>query len=67
VLENAKIMTDYFCNKGVRVISGGTETHLLTIDTKTSYNLTGKTAAEILENIGIIANKQMIPYDPEKP
>src|SRR3954454_4239995 len=51
VLENAKIMADYFCDKGIRVISGGTETHLLTIDTKTSYNLTGKETAEILENI----------------
>lgn len=67
VLENAKTMADYFGEKGVRVISGGTETHLLTIDTKISYNLTGKEAAEILENIGIIANKQMIPYDTEKP
>src|SRR6185295_5302427 len=49
VLENAKTMADHFCKKGIKVISGGTETHLLTIDTKKSYNLTGKEAAEILE------------------
>ncbi len=67
VLENAKTMADYFCEKGVKLISGGTETHLLTIDTKTSYNLTGKEAAELLEKIGIICNKNMIPYDTEKP
>ena len=67
VLENAKIMADYFHEKRLKVISGGTETHLLTIDTKTSYNLTGKEAAETLEEIGIICNKQMIPYDAEKP
>ncbi|CAI2167572.1 8015_t:CDS:2 [Funneliformis geosporum] len=67
VLENAKSMADYFLTKGIKVISGGTETHLLTIDTKTSYNLTGKEAAEGLEKVGIICNKQMIPYDTEKP
>ncbi|CAG8465392.1 10496_t:CDS:1, partial [Gigaspora margarita] len=67
VLENAKIMADYFLERGVKVISGGTETHLLVIDTKTSYNLTGQEAAEILERVGIISNKQMVPYDTEKP
>lgn len=67
VLENAKTMADYFLEKGTKVISGRTETHLLVIDTKTSYNLTGKEAAEMLEEIGIICNKQMIPYDTEKP
>ncbi|MCE8159029.1 MAG: serine hydroxymethyltransferase [Candidatus Moeniiplasma glomeromycotorum] len=67
VLENAKIMSDYFLEKGIKIISGGTETHLLTIDTKISYNLTGKEAAEILEEAGIVCNKQMIPYDTEKP
>src|SRR5439155_9977147 len=67
VLKNAKAMADYFLEKGVKVISGGTETHLLTIDTRTSYNLAGREAAEILEEIGIICNKQMIPYDSEKP
>ena len=67
VLENAKVMADCLGKKGVKIISGGTKTHLLTIDTKTSYNLAGKEAAEILEKGGIIVNKQMIPYDSEKP
>ncbi|CAG8674337.1 3408_t:CDS:1 [Ambispora gerdemannii] len=67
VLANAKTMADYFLQKGVKMISGGTETHLLTIDTKISYNLTGKEAAERLEKMGIVCNKQMIPYDKEKP
>ncbi|CAI2182474.1 15121_t:CDS:2 [Funneliformis geosporum] len=67
VLENAQIMADYFQNQGVKVISGGTETHLLLIDTKNSYNLTGKAAAEKLEKAGIICNKNMLPYDEEKP
>jgi glycine hydroxymethyltransferase len=67
VLENAKTMADYFLSKEVKVISGATETHLLTIDVKTSYNLTGKEAAEAMERVGIICNKQMIPYDAEKP
>lgn len=67
VLENAKTMADYFREQGVKIISGRTETHLLVIDTKTSYNLTGKEAAEILEKVGIICNKQMLPHDTEKP
>ena len=67
VLENAKIMANYFLERGVKVISGGTETHLLVIDTKSSYGLTGKRAAELLEEVEIICNKQMIPYDEEKP
>jgi glycine hydroxymethyltransferase len=67
VLENIKVMADYFCEKGVKIISGGTENHLLVINTKISYNLSGKKAAEILERVGIICNKQMLPYDTEKP
>lgn len=67
VLENAKFMADYFLEKGIKVISGGTETHLLVIDTKISYNLTGQESAQGLEKVGIICNKQMIPYDTEKP
>jgi glycine hydroxymethyltransferase len=67
VLENVKVMADYFCKKGVKIISGGTENHLLVINTKVSYNLNGKEAAEILEKVGIICNKQMLPYDTEKP
>jgi glycine hydroxymethyltransferase len=67
VLENAKTMASYFLEKGVKVISGGTETHLLVIDTKSSYDLTGKKAAELLEEVNIICNKQMVPYDEEKP
>ena len=60
-------MVDYFLKKGVKIISGGTETHLLTIDTKKSYNLSGKEVAEKLEKVGIICNKQIIPCDTEKP
>ncbi|CAH1760113.1 8922_t:CDS:2 [Entrophospora sp. SA101] len=52
VLKNTKVMADYFQKKGVKIISGGTETHLLLIDTKSSYNLTGKEAAKRLEKVG---------------
>lgn len=67
VLENAELLADYFLEKGAEVISGGTETHLLVINTKISYNLTGQEAAEKLEKNGIVCNKQMTPYDTEKP
>ena len=62
-----KVMADYFQKKGVKIISGGTETHLLLINTKSSYGITGKEAAEKLEKAGIICNKNMLPYDNEKP
>jgi len=67
VLKNMKVMADYFQKKGVKVISSGTETHLLLINTKSSYGITGKEAAEKLEKAGIICNKNMLPYDNEKP
>ena len=51
-VSNLFIGANHFLEKGVKVISGRTEIHLLTIDTKISYNLTGKEAAVILEKVG---------------
>ena len=66
-LENIKVMLNFFLISGVKIIGNGTDTNLLTIDTKISYGLTGKESANILEKLGIIVSKQMIPYDTEKP
>jgi glycine hydroxymethyltransferase len=51
---------------GVRLVGGGTDTHLLLVDL-TPKNLTGKAVEEYLDGIAITANKNAIPYDPQKP
>jgi len=67
VLRNIKAMEEIFNQYGVRLISKGSDNHLLLIDTKASFSLTGKEAETVLDNIGITCNKNMLPYDEEKP
>ena len=67
VVKNAKAMSDRFVELGKTVITGGTDNHLLLLDVKTSYNLTGLEAQEILESINITCNKNTIPNETEKP
>ncbi|MBE6153280.1 MAG: serine hydroxymethyltransferase [Firmicutes bacterium] len=67
VIKNAKAMSDRFIEKGRTVITGGTDNHLLLLDVKTSYNLTGLQAQEILESVNITCNKNTIPNETEKP
>jgi glycine hydroxymethyltransferase len=67
VLKNAVAMADEFTTHGYRVISGGTDTHLFTIDVKTKTEINGKVAEKILDSIHITVNKNTIPYDPEPP
>jgi glycine hydroxymethyltransferase len=66
VIENAKIMGEELLRGGVRLVGGGTDTHLLLVDL-TPKNLTGKAVEEYLDGIAITANKNAIPYDPQKP
>ena len=66
VLENIKELSDTLKNEGFRIVTGGTDNHLILVDVK-SIGLTGKEAEEILENIFITVNKNTIPYDLEKP
>lgn len=67
VIKNAAAFCRFFLNKNKKIISGETQTHLFTIDTKTSYGLTGKKASEILSQINITVNKNTIPFDSESP
>ena len=60
-------MTKEFIDAGIKIVSGGTENHLMLIDVYSSFGLTGKEAEKILENIGISTNKNMIPFDTRKP
>ncbi|XP_023226624.1 uncharacterized protein LOC111627286 [Centruroides sculpturatus] len=67
VVENAQALARALTKLGAQVVTGGTDTHLLTVDVKKSYGLTGQQAAAQLEEHGIIANKNMVPGDSEPP
>ncbi len=65
VLANAKTLAQTLAEEGMRVISGGTDNHLVLIEV--AKYLTGKEAQQHLEDVGIVANRNMIPFDPRKP
>lgn len=65
-LSNAKRLASNFADQGFRLVSGGTDTHLMLIDL-TNKGLTGKEAQAILDEAGIVVNKNMIPFDQQKP
>lgn len=67
VLENAQTMSLEFLKNGVKVVSGVTKNHMMLLDVKQSFGLTGAMAEEILDKIGITVNKNTIFYDLEKP
>lgn len=66
IVKNAKSFATALEAEGIRLISGGTDNHLLLLDVR-SLNLTGKDAEKALDDIGITTNKNTIPYDPESP
>lgn len=65
VIKNAKAMADELVAGGLRIVSGGTDNHLMLVDLR-AKGVTGKQAEEILEKAGITCNKNAIPNDPEK-
>jgi glycine hydroxymethyltransferase len=66
VVANARAMADAFTEEGLRVVSGGTDNHLMLVDVR-PVELTGKEAEARLDDVGITVNKNTIPYDPQKP
>lgn len=66
VVRNASVMADEFNKNGLRVISGGTDNHLILLDV-TTIGKTGKEAEEILESVNITVNKNTIPNEKLKP
>jgi glycine hydroxymethyltransferase len=66
VAENAKALAETLKSKGLDIVSGGTDTHLMLVDLRPK-NLTGKVAEQALGRAHITCNKNGIPYDPEKP
>lgn len=67
VVANAKALADELTKQGFRIVSGGTDNHLVLVDVKTNFSLTGKEAEKRLDLVGITCNKNTIPYDTEKP
>jgi len=66
VIKNIQTLSQVLKENGLRIISGGTDNHLILVDVK-SIGLTGKEAEEILDKINITCNKNTIPYDEESP
>lgn len=66
VIKNAKTLAGRLSEKGLRIVGGGTENHIVLVDVK-SFGLTGKQAEEALDEIGITCNKNTIPFDEESP
>jgi glycine hydroxymethyltransferase len=66
VVENARVLAETLAGNGMRLISGGTDNHLILADV-TSFGVTGKEAEHVLDEIGITVNKNGIPFDPNPP
>jgi glycine hydroxymethyltransferase len=67
IVKNAQMLARTLAERGLRIVAGGTDTHLLLADVKGSIGLTGKEAEERMDAANITANKNTIPYDTEKP
>lgn len=67
IIKNAKALASSLEEDGFRLVTGGTDNHLLLVDVKSTFNMTGKEAEAILDSINITANKNAIPLDTEKP
>ncbi len=68
VIDNAKVLADTLANAGLRIVSGGTDNHLLLVDVfMDGKGITGKVAEKALEDVHITVNKNTIPFDTQKP
>ena len=67
IIKNAKALASSLEEEDFRLVTGGTDNHLLLVDVKSTFNMTGKEAEAILDSINITANKNAIPFDTEKP
>ena len=67
VLRNAKTLAAALLREGVVLVTGGTDNHMLVVDTVASFGMDGRQAEEVLDRVGITTNKQVIPDDPRPP
>lgn len=66
VVNNAKALAEALSAEGIDIVSGGTDNHLMLIDTR-NLNITGKDAEHVLDQVRITVNKNAIPFDPTSP
>jgi len=66
VVDNAQVLAGHLAQDGLRIVSGGTDNHLILVDVR-SANITGQEAEDVLEQVGITVNKNLIPFDPAPP
>ena len=66
IVENAKVLAEELVKEGLRIVSGGTDNHLMLVDLR-PIGVTGKDAENMLEEAGITVNKNAIPFDPQPP
>ncbi|WP_196598257.1 serine hydroxymethyltransferase [Pectinatus frisingensis] len=66
IIKNARALSEALIQNGFRIVSGGTDNHLMLVDLR-SKNITGKEAEKILDDIGITVNKNTIPFEPLSP
>lgn len=66
VVENAKALADELSSGGLRLVSGGTDNHMVLVDL-TPFDITGRQAEEALGKVNVVANRNAIPYDPKPP
>lgn len=66
IVKNAKVLAKELMNRGFKLVSGGTDNHLMLVDL-TNKGVTGKDAEAMLDEVGITVNKNTIPFDKQKP
>ena len=66
IIDNARMLAETLKERGFTIVSGGTDNHLMLVDVR-PQNLTGKVAEHLLDDIGVTANKNAIPFDPTSP
>jgi glycine hydroxymethyltransferase len=67
ILKNARALAELLVSEGVTLVTGGTDNHMMVVDTMASFGLDGRRSEEILDRVGITTNKQVIPDDPNPP
>ncbi len=67
VLTNAKVLAEELMNRGADLVTGGTDNHMMVLDTRKSFGIDGRVAEETLDKVSITVNKQLIPDDPRPP
>ena len=67
VISNAKVLAETLKKEGFRIVSGGTDNHMVLVDVKSGFNITGKQLETALDKVNITVNKNSIPFDEEKP